>query len=47
MKRHCVKVATAGGTAATASLDVNVIASGRGQSGKDASVFDSTGGMLK
>jgi len=39
-----VKVATAGGTAATARIDVNVIASGGDQAGKDASVFDSTGG---
>ena len=44
MKNHCVRVATAGGTAATASLDVNVNASGGGQAGKDESVIDSTGG---
>ena len=44
MENHYVKVAMAGGTAATASLDVNVNASGAGQADKDASVIDSTGG---
>ena len=44
MENHYVKVATAGGTAATASLDVNVNASGGGQASKDARVIDSTGG---
>ena len=43
MENHYVKVAKAGGTAATANFDVNVNAFGAGQAGKDASVFDSTG----
>ena len=44
MENHFVKIATAGGTAATAGLDVNVNASGKDRAGKDASVIDSMGG---